>query len=313
MTITARPIRHIASWAGTILALGVAGPLLLPLPRLAGSNPAELAGPDDLFVELDGLRVRYRTWGAGPSGFLLLHGFGSNVDSWEPVAAGLADRGRVVAFDRVGFGLTDRPDDRRRYAGEAQVQLAVRLLDHLGLDDVVVVGHSAGGAIALALALDHPVSGLVLEAPSLDPPPGWLHLLARTPQGQRLVRFAARRAAERMPWVLPDTYHDPTKLEDQILAAYRRPLGVRDWDIGFARFVAARPVAGLRRRLDDLQVPTLVITGDDDRWIPTDESISLSTEIAGSTLVVTPECGHVVHEECPQQFVDAVTRWLGSR
>jgi pimeloyl-ACP methyl ester carboxylesterase len=69
---------------------------------------------------------------------------------------------------------------------------------------------------------------------------------------------------------------------------------------------------GLDKRLSELKLPVLVITGDDDRIVPTQSSIRLAGELPNARLVVIPNCGHVPHEECPQAFMQAVAEFLNS-
>jgi pimeloyl-ACP methyl ester carboxylesterase len=73
---------------------------------------------------------------------------------------------------------------------------------------------------------------------------------------------------------------------------------------------ASRPLS-LDERLSELKVPVLVITGDDDRIVPTEQSVRLASEIPGAKLAVLPGCGHVPHEECPEAFLDALKEGLG--
>jgi pimeloyl-ACP methyl ester carboxylesterase len=285
------------------------GPFLLPVPEQDGFDERELANSADRFVTIDGIDVRIRQAGHGPVTFVLLHGFGANAASWEPVAASLG--APSVAFDRVGFGLTDRPTEwsgENPYSGEVQVDITRHLVDRFGSSDVVLVGHSAGAAVAVAAALELSPMGLVLEAPSLEGAPGPLRWLAATPQGNRLVRFLAGRAD--IGELLASAYHDPSRITSEMLAAYKLPMSVEGWDVGLARFVAAEALSDMERRVTELDLPVLVITGDDDRWVDTADTIRLAERIPGARLVVVPECGHVVHEECPDAFVAAVTEWL---
>jgi pimeloyl-ACP methyl ester carboxylesterase len=317
MTTGRRWPRRVAWIAAGLVALLALAPFLLPLPPLEGTRPpAELATSGDRFADLEGISVRYRTGGSGTPAFILLHGFGAHSASWDPVFDSLGRAGRVVAIDRVGFGLTERPlewDGVHPYGDEAQVSLTLALMDHLGIEEAVVVGHSAGGALAVTLALEHPerVGGLVLEAPS--PGPGWagqLRALAATPQGRRLTRFVARRMASRIPSILESAYHDPRRVTRQMIDAYRLPLGAENWDQGLAHFVAAPRESIPLDRLEQLNLPVLVVTGDDDRWVATEDTVGLASRVPGSTLVVVPDCGHVVHEECPDAFQRAVRDWL---
>ena len=69
--------------------------------------------------------------------------------------------------------------------------------------------------------------------------------------------------------------------------------------------------SGLPARLAELQLPVLVITGDNDRIVPTQQSVKLAAELPNATLVVVPACGHVPQEECPQAVLDAIQPFLG--
>jgi pimeloyl-ACP methyl ester carboxylesterase len=94
--------------------------------------------------------------------------------------------------------------------------------------------------------------------------------------------------------------------------AYRLPLRAHDWDLGFAHFVAAPRQYVDRERLQDLELPVLVITGADDTWVEPDETVAVAGLIPDSMLQVVPDCGHVVHEECPDAFLDSVEVWYQS-
>jgi pimeloyl-ACP methyl ester carboxylesterase len=115
----------------------------------------------DAQIEVDGARLRYRDEGAGPP-LLLIHGWAFDLDVWQPQARALADRYRVVRYDRRGFGLSTGTPSL-----QADARDALALLDHLQLRAAAVLGASQGARVALRLALTHPerVSALVLDAP----------------------------------------------------------------------------------------------------------------------------------------------------
>lgn len=314
--------RRWLKWVGWVAAglavLMLVGPFLLPLPGLDTVPPEALAEPEDRFVTIDGSSVRYRTAGEGDPTFVLFHGFGASSRSWDFVFDGLAEVGRVVAFDRVGFGLTERPTawkGESPYGGPAQVELTLGLMDAPVIDRGVLIAHSAGAETAVAFALDHPdrVTALVLESPSLGSGgPAILRALASTPQGRRVVRFAGRRSSGRIEQLLASAYHDPARVTLEILEGYRQPFSADDWDVGLAHFVAAPRLAGLEGRMGDLDMPLLILTGGNDTWIPTRDTIELAEGLAAADLVVVPECGHVAHEECTAEFLDAVLGWLAA-
>ncbi|HEX6222450.1 MAG TPA: alpha/beta hydrolase [Acidimicrobiia bacterium] len=308
------------SWVSAFLGgLLLLGPFLLPLPELDTIPPRELAEPGDRFVTLEGIDVRYRVAGADGPTILLLHGFGANSRSWEPVMATLAEIGRVVAFDRVGFGLTERPlewEGDNPYGSPAQLELVVALMDDLGVETGILVGHSAGAEVAAAVTLAHPdrISGLVLESPALDSGPGPIvRALAATPQGQRVVRFTGRKASDQVYELLASAYHDPSRITPETLDGYQQPFRADDWDIGLAHLVASPRLGSLRDRLTEAKHPLLILTGGEDTWVPTADTVELAGGLPEAELVVVPNCGHVAHEECPTAFGEAVSEWLEDR
>jgi alpha-beta hydrolase superfamily lysophospholipase len=137
-----------------ILIAFLVGPYLIPLPKLGDLEPPEkLADPDSLFVEVDDIRVHCKLASDGGQSLILLHGFGASLFSWREVASELSRNRTVLAFDRVGFGLTERPrpgdwSGANPYTAESQVNLTVALMDELGIEKAVLIGHSAGGSIA---------------------------------------------------------------------------------------------------------------------------------------------------------------------
>jgi pimeloyl-ACP methyl ester carboxylesterase len=306
---------------GVFLVLALVGPFLVPVPPLADTVPPErLADADSRFVEVDGLRVHYKTAGEGTPALLLLHGFGASVFSWREVMAPLAEIGTVVAFDRPAFGLTERPlpgqwQGESPYGPTAQADLTVGLMDALGIEEAVLVGNSAGGAVAIVTALRYPqrVEALVLVDAAVyaeGGTRGWLRPLLQTPQMRRLGPLLVRSIAVRGQSLIETAWHDPSRISPQVLDGYRRPLRVENWDRALWEYTLASRPLGLADRLGEVGVPVLVITGDDDRIVPTEQSVRLPRELRDARLAVIPDCGHVPQEECPELFLEAVVDFL---
>ena len=305
-----------------LLFLVFVGPFLVPIPALEGTlPPRQLADPDSLFVEVDGLDVHYKQAGPPPGegqrAFLLLHGFAASTFSWREVMAPLAEGGAtIVAFDRPAFGLTERPmpgewQGPSPYRPEAQAALTVGLLDALGIERAVLVGNSAGGTVALLTALLYPerVEALVLVDAAVysgGGAPGWIRPLLHTPQARRLGPLFARAIRNWGQEFGRSAWHDPSRFTPEIWEGYNRPLRAENWDRALWELTLASDYPDLPARLDELQMPVLVITGDDDRIVPTEQSQRLAREIPGAELAVMPACGHVPQEECPAAFLEAV-------
>jgi pimeloyl-ACP methyl ester carboxylesterase len=300
------------------------GPFLVPVPPLEDTLPPErLADPDSRFAKVDGLQVHYKMEGQGDPAFILLHGFGASVFSWHEVIEPLAGQAMVVAFDRPAFGLTERPmpgewPGENPYSPEAQVELTVGLMDVLGVEKAILVGNSAGGTVAALAALRYPgrVEALILVDPAIYGDgghfPGWLRPLLASPQARRLGPLFVRSIREWGEETIRLAWHDPVRITAETYEGYRKPLQAENWDRALWELTLASHSLDLGQRLAGIQIPVLVITGDDDRIVPTEQSIRLAGELPDAELVVIPNCGHVPHEECPEAFLEAVHDFAGS-
>jgi pimeloyl-ACP methyl ester carboxylesterase len=308
----------LAGLAVILLAILV-GPFLVPVPALEGTHPPQdLADEDSQFVEINGLDVHLKARGEGEPVFVLLHGFGASLYSWDPVMEPLSHIGQVIAFDRPAFGLTERPlewEGQNPYDPEAQVELVLGLLDHFGIREAILVGNSAGGSIAMQVALAHPdrVSKLILVDPAVysgGGAPPWIRPLLATPQMRHIGPLIARQVQVRGPELLDMAWHDPAKLRPETIDLYKKPLQADNWDKALWELTLASRASNLAERLDELTLPVLVITGDDDRIVPTAESIRLSGDLRNARLAVISEAGHVPHEEQPAAFMEALVEFL---
>lgn len=310
-------------WAGIvlgiILALVLIGPFLIPVPPLENTVPAEtLADADNQFIEVNGMNVHYKKFGSGEPVFILLHGFGASLFSWREVTAPLAEIGTVIAYDRPAFGLTERPmewEGESPYSQEAQIELVIGLMDALGVEKAILVGNSAGGTISMLTALQYPerVESLILVDPAVyagGGAPAWIRPLLKTPQMNRVGPLFARQIQTRGPELVEVAWHDPGKITPDVIEGYQKPLRIENWDKALWYLTISSRESGLAERLDELTLPIIVITGDDDRIVPTEQSVRLAGELPNAGLVVIPQSGHVPHEETPAEFMQAVIQFL---
>jgi pimeloyl-ACP methyl ester carboxylesterase len=304
-------------WIGGISALAatsVAAKLLLrPSDVEFDKNRAVVFHADySRFTEVDGANVHYQEAGEpGAPPMILIHGFAASNLVWSKVLLELADGGfRVIAPDLLGYGYSDKPR-QLDYTIPRQAQMVVGLMQRLGIERAVLVGSSYGGAIAATIALDHPelVEKLILVGAVTNNKPT-RYLLMRlfgspiigdilSPLlvgSRRLLRIRMKRVYDRHAWVLDERRVDARHLPLRTRGAHRAVIRtVRRWD-------AER----VSRDAHLLAVPTLLIWGDTDREVPLRDGERLQEEIPGSRLIVFRACGHLPHEEYPQEFVELV-------
>ncbi len=317
-----RTFKQIILGALLIILLAVlVGPFLIPVPPLQGTYPPQtLADADSQFLEIQGLTLHVKTRGQGEPVFVLLHGFGASLYSWDAIMDPLSKLGRVIAFDRPAFGLSERPLDwegQNPYSPESQTALVLGLMEHLNVDQAILVGNSAGGTIAAQVALAYPerVAALVLVDPAVytgGGAPGWIRPLLSTPQMRRIGPLFVRQIESRGDELLTTAWHNPDNLTQEQIALYKKPLLVENWDKALWEFTLASRASNLPKRLQDITLPVLVITGDDDRIVPTADSIRLAGELPNARLVVIENAGHVPHEERPEAFMNAVQEFLNT-
>ncbi|HEX7004154.1 MAG TPA: alpha/beta hydrolase [Trueperaceae bacterium] len=307
----------------SLLVLALVGPFLIPVPPLEGTSAAtSLAGADSNFAAVDGVTLHYLDVGSGPTAFLLLHGYPSNAAGWRSVLPELSLYGRVVAYDRVGFGLSGRPLPGSWERGEnpylpgAQVEQAVALLDELGIDSAVWIASSTGGLVAIRAALEHPdrVSALVLESAPVysgRSPPAWLRPILYSPQMSRIGPLLMRQLGGQPGMGLYSSqWADPERIVDEDVEDFRVTFRVDDWDEGLWQITRASRPFDVEGELESLGQPVLVIAGAGDQIVPPEESERLAGELSQGTLALMEECGHIVHRECPAQFMQVLEGWL---
>jgi 4,5:9,10-diseco-3-hydroxy-5,9,17-trioxoandrosta-1(10),2-diene-4-oate hydrolase len=272
------------------------------------------AGLAPRFETLDGVRVRYLRAGTGTP-VVLLHGFASSVYTWKDVLPALARRHDVLALDLPGFGASDQPLD---LSAELYPKVVAGLMDRLGLGRSALVGNSMGAAVAVQLAATSPdrVDRLVLidaagfNLAQADRPA--LLRLALSAAGVALFeRLPLRRTAVRLG--LRQVFEDRALLTDERVEEYLAPLArpgalrsMRSLALSRGQDWSIFPSLAARVR-----VPTLILWGAADRWIPLAQADRFASAIPGSRKVVLPACGHVPQEERPDEVLRLLVEFLG--
>jgi pimeloyl-ACP methyl ester carboxylesterase len=316
-----RILRIIGIVLTALILIVLIGPFFVPVPPLKDTVPAEqLADADSRFVEINGINVHYKTYGQGEPTFILLHGFGASLFSWREVTEPLSKFGTVVAYDRPAFGLTERPmkwEGESPYGPQAQVDLVIGLMDKLNIKKAILVGNSAGGTVSMQVALQHPerVQALILVDAAVyagGGAPFWVRPILNTPQMNHLGPLVARQLQAQGVEFIKTAWHDPSKITPDIFDGYQKPLQIENWDKALWQLTVASKESGIVARLDEITMPTLVITGDDDRIVPTEQSLRLADELPNAELKVIAQSGHLPHEEKPIEFMQAVTEFLST-
>lgn len=264
-------------------------------------------------VRVDGLDVHYKDTGPKDAPVvLLLHGFGSSLQTWDVWAAQLEKDYRVIRLDLPGFGLTG-PSPLHDYSESGDLATLTHFVDQLGVASYSIIGHSMGGKMAwnLAAADAKRVNALVLIAPDGFPEakdigtkpyavPGIMGMMKFC-----LPKYLVRKSIE-------PAFFDPNALSDSLVDRYYdllRAPGVRAAILERANQTTyTDPVP----RLMKITAPTLLIWGEKDRMIPSSNAQSYAKVLPSSKTVLLPNLGHLVQEEQPELALTHVTDFLNS-
>jgi pimeloyl-ACP methyl ester carboxylesterase len=267
-------------------------------------------------ITIDGVKLHYLDEGQGPI-VVLLHGNGTTLVDWTAsgVVRKLSARHRVIAFDRPGFGYSERPRTRL-WTPASQANVIALALRSIGADHVTVVGHSFGALVAMALALGHrdmvaaaallggyyfpSVRGDVLYlAPPAIPLLGDVMRYTVSP----LLGAAMRGAVEARlfdPKPVPPSWRDDFPFDMTL-----RPGQIRAEAAEAAMMIPA--AASLASRHAKLDLPLLIIAGDGDQVSnPSEQAQRLADSVRGSELLMLEGVGHMVHHSATSEVSDAI-------
>jgi len=264
------------------------------------------------FVTVDGIRLRYFETGSEMPPVVLLHGNGSIIEDF--VCSGVIDhaasRFRFIAFDRPGFGYSERPEGRA-WGPSEQARLLLNALARLDVERPIVVGHSWGALVAMAMALEHPegVAGLVLLSGYYYPVPRTPTVLASAafPFTSEALRYSVRRL------MAPETLRRvfaPCIVPERFKRAYPLDLATRVSQMKTVEEEAAgllHAARTLSRAYRNVSVPVHLIAGSDDRIVDTElHSARLHRELGNSTFHCVAGRGHMVHHAAPDKVIAAI-------
>lgn len=274
-------------------------------------------------LPVNGIHLNVEIAGSGPP-LVLLHGFTGSAAIWAPHAAVFAQSYQTVAVDLPGHGLSDAPDDPRRYGIGHATEDVLGVLDRLGLQRVNLLGYSMGGRVALSVAIVAPerLSALILESAS----PGVRDAEQRRARAARDAEMADEIGRDGVESFVDRWEHLPlfasqAALPEEVRSALRAqrllnsPVGLANCLRGLGQGMQAP----MYDYLQEIRVPALLLTGKLDPAYG-ELGLEMCAWMRQARLEIVPGAGHAVHLEQPEQFrslvmefLDRTTRFRSSR
>ena len=301
-----------------VLVLGAAALAVSALMNHRLARKAERDNPPaGRFVDVDGVRLHYIERGEGEP-LVLLHGNGSMIQDFE--ASGLIDLAaqdhRVIVFDRPGYGHSDRPRNVI-WTHDAQAELLRKALTQIGVDRAIVLGHSWGCSVAVALAAKYPdlVAGLVLAS-------GYYYPTARkdvlgmsapaVPVIGDVIRYTISPPLSRLLWPLILRKLFGPQRTPQKFEGFPKEMAFRPSQIRASAAESGLMIPDAFATQDSygrLTMPVAIVAGTEDRLVDTDrQSARLQDDIRQSSFHPVGGAGHMVHQTATNAVMSAVTR-----
>ncbi len=268
--------------------------------------------PEEKYVQIDGVSLHYKQEGLGRP-VILLHDFLTHSDIWRNVVPGLTYGNTLYILDLMGSGLSEKPQNQT-YSIDTYVAQLGKFIDEFHLDNAILIGHGVGGAVAALYTLRNP--GKIRKLVIMDAPlyPGYsatgLSLLKLPLVGGMLtndwyLQHILQGGVEK-PAAMPDSvvqlYLKPYKDDPGARVALLKQVKELNLDAVFAKEVVPN--------LAKLQVPTLIVWGANNPYVPLDLAKRMDTELPNNEFVVILNTRHYEMEERPEEVRAVIKEFL---
>ncbi len=242
----------------------------------------------------DGVRLYYEDHGHGMP-ILLTHGFAASSRMWQGQVTAFQDTYRLICWDMRGHGASDSPEEQTLYSHAHTIEDMRALLDHLGVTQAVIAGHSLGGFLSLAFAIQHPTraGALILQGCG----PGY-----RNPEAREAWNARTEQRAQALEAKGFEAIGGSSEVR---LSHHRSAAGLAKAARGILRQVDARVIDGLPQ----ITVPVLLIVGEGDTPYLNGMNY-MARRLPQADLVVIPPAGHGANVDQPEIFNKAVQQFL---
>ena len=266
----------------------------------------DTAGLERKIITVEDHEIVYLDGGSGTP-VVLLHGFGSNKDLWNAVAAGLTPSYRVIVPDLPGFGESTKLESEN-YDVKSQVRRLYAFLDQLGIERTHLGGNSMGGMISVTYAAMYPegVDSLMIGAAPGVGPSAQADIEQQLSSGDNPLLVGDENDFDRLMGLIfsrPPSIPGPLKREMVARA-------VRDSSFNSKIFTDLLNDWSIDRYLDEIAVPTLIVWGADDQIVDPSDAAEFSGGIASSQSMIFEDCGHALPRDCPDALIERYLAFL---
>ena len=263
----------------------------------------------DRYIAIDDINIRYRDTGGSGIAVLLSHGIGGSLELWDKQLHSLGATTRLIAWDMPGHGLSDL--GKQPYDPDSFAEFAWRFVDGLGLNEIIVVGNSMGGAVSLRMAAiqgERVLAVLLADAATLGKQAPLPFRLMTLPVLGDLMNKPGPLAVDNQ---LKGIFHNPAVVTDEIREVVTRNVHKPGGDKAFMGTLRRMTTLGGQRQklverslqiLGSLKQKTVFVHGRQDAVLPLSHSVGAAEIARNAELFILEDCGHTPQVEAPEQF-----------
>jgi len=274
-----------------------------------------------MFIGIGGNRVFYRKSGSGEP-TIFLHGFPTSSYDWRKVIPQLSKIGSVIAPDLYGFGYSDLP--KGEYPAAAKLfRFLHEFVSALQIESFKLVAYDWGGIVAVRYAVEHPayVSKMVLMNTTVYP--DWVEHFRTSPAYSQVRRMAhsgfyrlmarsliGKKQVKHLIAPRPETVMSDDELNQYVFFVKQAIGNMSELYSEDSIKMVEETTLQVTSKLKELEIPTLLLWGQDDIFVPPEHGRHFNEDLKRSKLVVLEDTGHFIVEERPQQVADAISGFL---
>ncbi len=256
------------------------------------------------FIQVDGHKIRYLDSGHSKGTLVLIHGLGASAERWDKVIPTLSEQYRVIVPDLIGFGYSDKP--LVDYTPEFFSNFLEKFFDVSGIERPYIIGSSLGGHITAEYASVNPdnLEKLILVSPAgvmkKSTPALDAYIMAALYPSEQSAKNAFEMmegSGKEVDTKIVEGFIERMQLPNAKLAFMSTVLGLKNAEV-------------ITKKLQSIQVPTLIIWGSDDPVIPIQHSKAFVSAIKDCRFYRMDGCGHTPYVQDPKTFVSAVMNFL---
>lgn len=271
----------------------------------------------DSYFEYKNSRIWYLDKGSGDT-FLFVHGFASSSYTWRYLEKYYSEKYRVISLDLKGFGQSSKPNDES-YSVKDQSEILLNFIQKNNLHNITMVGHSFGGAVVLFSYISaneevkQSIKNLILidSAAYKQDFPDFISILRIPIINRLLLSFIPSNINSKT--VLKELFFDNSKITDEMIntyGAYLNQPGAHHALIQTANHIIPDDIEELTSRYKEISIPVLIIWGEKDTIVKKSIGVRLHNEIAGSSFESIQQCGHIPQEECPEDTIKIIEKFI---